>query len=431
MKVYGNNENIANDIFRSLRVPVTEENIITGQIDENVLTMASKIKTKNINNQHENSYYKNTNLEKFDPNNRSSFQNFHNVWVKENLYKKVSPAFNSKSNKLMGRLLDLGSGKGGDIGKWKRAKYEYVLGIEYDIKNIEYAKNLFSKIPQPKPKTYFVRGDLSKLIFPNYDAGLTESNKVNLNTFLPSQNTFNVVSIQFALHYFFKDEITLRTLLQNATDNLEVNGYFIGTCFDGKRVFNKLKGKKKIEGKTDGNLLWSIEKKYVAKALPNTKTTFGKEIDVFVKSIGNTHTEYLVNFDYLDNIMKEYGFNKIEVKSFSDYFDEMKNNGNNMKKIADEMTDVEKELSFLNNAFIYQKVENTPDSIRTNLIKLMKKQETKNYLNKNTEEIKETFNKLKVEEVKESTENLIEDDEENDMNTDIESDLEIQIDKKK
>ena len=65
MKVYGNNENIANDIFRSLRIPVTEENIITGQIDENVLTMASKIKTKNINNQHENSYYKNTNLEKF------------------------------------------------------------------------------------------------------------------------------------------------------------------------------------------------------------------------------------------------------------------------------------------------------------------------------------------------------------------------------
>jgi len=167
------------------------------------------------------------------------------------------------------------------------------------------------------------------------------------------------------------------------------------------------------------------------KNLPNTKTTFGKEIDVFVKSIGNTHTEYLVNFDYLDNIMKEYGFNKVEVKSFSDYFDEMKNNGNNMKKIADEMTDVEKELSFLNNAFIYQKVENTPDSIRTNLIKLMKKQETKNYLNKNTEEVKETFNKLKVEEVKESTENLIEDDEENDINTDIESDLEIQIDKKK
>jgi len=141
MKVYGNNENIANDIFRSLMVPVTEEIIITGNVPESVQKRAEMIKTKNTNgnNNHQNSYYKNTNLEKFDPKNRSSFQNFHNLGVKEILLRKVAPAFNSKNsknnkNKTKGRLLDLGSGKGGDIGKWKRAKYAYVLGIEYDIK---------------------------------------------------------------------------------------------------------------------------------------------------------------------------------------------------------------------------------------------------------------------------------------------------------
>ena len=426
MKVYGNNENIANDIFRSLLVPITEEMIITGQIPDSIRKKAEMIKTKNVNNAHHNNYYKNIN-NKYDPNNRNSYQNFHNVWVKENLYRKVSPALNSGNGKPNGRLLDLGSGKGGDITKWKRSKYSYVIGIEYDIKNIEYAKNLFAKIPHPKPKVYFVRGDVSKLIFPNYDAGLSEANKINLENFLPTENTFNVVSIQFALHYFFKDQITFLTLLQNVTDNLEVGGYFIGTCFDGKRVFNKLKGRKKIEGKLDGQTLWSIEKVYKQRTLPNTKTSFGREIDVYVKSIGKTHREYLVNFDYFEKVLNEYGFEKVEVKSFSEYYDDLEKNGNNNKKaIAKKMTESEKEFSFLNNAFIFKKIENTPVSKRANLIKLMKKQETKNFKKNNKEEVKETMNNLGVSEVTESTEDLIENEE---MDTDLESDLEIEMDK--
>ena len=72
-------------------------------------------------------------------------------------------------------------------------------------------------------------------------------------------------------------------------------------------------------------------------------------------------TEYLVNFTYMDQILKEYGFEKVEVKSFSDYFDEMVANGKkNLKNIANGMTPDEKEFSFLNSAFIYKKTENTP-----------------------------------------------------------------------
>ena len=179
--------------------------------------------------------------------------------------------------------------------------------------------------------------------------------------------------------------------------------------------------------------MWSIEKGYSSKKLPNSKNTFGREIDVFVKSIGKTHKEYLVNFDYMDKIMKEYGFEKIEVKSFSDYFDDMKNNGNNKKKIANSMSDSEKEFSFLNSAFIYRKVENTPDSMRATLVKMMKKQETKEFKKQNSDEVKETMDKLDVEEVTESTEELIENEEakdevDNDLDTDAESDLDIKID---
>jgi len=425
-KVYGNNENIANDIFRSLIVPVTEDMIVTGVIPEAVKKRAEEIKTKNVNNSHNNAYY-NTINNSYNPKNRNSYQNFHNIWIKENLYRKVAPAKNG--GKPLGRLLDLGSGKGGDIPKWKRSKYAYVLGIEQDIKNIEYAKNLYSKIGHPKPKVFFVRGDISRLIFPDYDAGLTEANKVNLQNYMPSKFTFDVVSIQFALHYLFKNEIVFRTLMQNVTDNLAIGGYFIGTCFNGKRVFDKLKGKKKIEGKHDGKTLWSIEKKYGSKGLPNSKSTFGREIDVFVSSIGKTHTEYLVNFTYMDEVLKEYGFEKVEVKSFSDYFDEMVANGKkNLKNIANGMTPDEKEFSFLNSAFIYKKTENTPDSVFSKLVKMIKKADNKEMKAKAKDEVKETMEELGVEEVTEPTEELIESDEVDDsnMNTDLESDIEIE-----
>ena len=61
----------------------------------------------------------------------------------------VSPPIIEGKNGRYGRLLDIGSGKGGDIKKWKRARLGEVYGIEIDVKNIEYARNLFGKIPKP------------------------------------------------------------------------------------------------------------------------------------------------------------------------------------------------------------------------------------------------------------------------------------------
>ena len=91
--------------------------------------------------------------------------------------------------------------------------FKKVTAIEYYMVSIEEAKDRFKKVQRPKPYTVFLRGDLSKLIFPNYEAGQTESNKINLK-FLPLQNAFDLLSVQFAIHYFFQNEITVRTIMQ-------------------------------------------------------------------------------------------------------------------------------------------------------------------------------------------------------------------------
>jgi hypothetical protein len=83
-------------------------------------------------------------------------------------------------------------------------------------------------------------------------------------------------------------------------------------------VYNSLKTGNSISGKTfSGETMWKIDKKYSATKFGFTdkRPNFGKEIDVFVKTIGTVHTEYLVNFNYVDKMMEEYGFSKILLKS--------------------------------------------------------------------------------------------------------------------
>ena len=127
------------------------------------------------------------------------------------------------------------------------------------------------------------------------------------------KNKFNIISSQFTLHYYFKDELTLRNYIQNISENLVTGGYFIGTCYDGMKVFNLFNELKSdiFEMIDDfGNKVFSITKNYDIKDFTyqkdNTSKLIGNEIKVYMNSIGQEITEYLVNFEYLINLMKQY-----------------------------------------------------------------------------------------------------------------------------
>ena len=109
----------------------------------------------------------------------------------------------------------------------------------------------------------------------------------------------------------------------------------------------------------------------------------GKQIDVFVGTIGNVHEEYLVNFNYFEKIMKEYGFEKILIKPFEDFYNELINGENKMnlsdeelqkkKSFVNNMSEEEKRFSFLSSAFIFKKIENSSDKLYKKLVDLMEK----------------------------------------------------------
>jgi hypothetical protein len=304
------------------------------------------------------------------------FQIFHNRVVKDKLIMAACPAIIKKSRTMEGSLLDLGAGTGGDSLKWKLGLLKDIVGIEIVKESVEIARANYLSFKGAKPNTTFIWGDSGKLIFPDYDAALDGYNKGLLKKVILSKNQFDVVSMQFAIHYLFENEIKLRTFLQNVSDNLKIGGYFIGTSMDGSRVVELLRGlKKPAEGIIGDDILWKIEKKYSATMKWDAKKPMlGHKIEVYINTIGIPHEEYLVNYAYLEEILKEYGFELEVIRGFGDiyamgdeeYKDDMK-----------AMSDAEKTFSFLHNEFRFKKTKNASDEVYRKLVSMIEKERKK------------------------------------------------------
>ena len=159
------------------------------------------------------------------------------------------------------------------------------------------------------------------------------------------QNEFDLISIQFAVHYFFENEETITNLIDNIDQKLKMNGYLIGSCFDGNKIFNKFETKKINQLSTS---LWKIQKLY-NQTKPLTEDIESEyqpyKINVYVDSIGQNIEEYLVNFNYLIKLLEERNIKLISLEDF-DSFQHLQYNH--------KLTNEEKQFS-LNSYFVFSK----------------------------------------------------------------------------
>ena len=164
--------------------------------------------------------------------------------------------------------------------------------------------------------------------------------------------------------------------MQNVSETCKVGGYFIGTCLDGEKIFKLLEHKTKEDShiiKKDGEIMWEAQKIYDTKIFEAQETSLGLAVGIFQESIGKMVEEYLVHFDYLCKLLENYGFQLASSEdvsrwelpnhsgSFGDLFNQMDQqieNGMlkpNKVKTAPQMTEEEKELSFMTRYFIFEK----------------------------------------------------------------------------
>ncbi len=221
--------------------------------------------------------------------------------------KYITDYITEKSN-----LLDLASGKGGDILKWNSNKM--ITSVDgYDI-NEESVKEAIRRrnASKIKKRMTFKVLDLSRVP-------------------LKCEEKYKVITSMFAFHYFFKSKQTLETIFKTI-DNCSTKGtIIILTLFDGNRVGN-IKSKNFYLNTFKDN---------------DKRRNTGNKLEVFIKEsvLDKPEIEYIVDPKFLISIMKKHHFNLVEKKDFEELYND-----------SFELNAEERELSFLNTVYVFKKV---------------------------------------------------------------------------
>ena len=380
---FGNAYHVANSNWRSIHYPVTEEMITTGVGIPDLIE--------------EGVYYKGN-----TENNTQGLRDFHNLFVKKALILGVSNRGDM--------LIDYAVGMGGDLPKWTAARLSFVFGIDISHANIHNGKRgacarfLGMKSENTSvPSCLFAVGNSGLNIrgldaFPG-DQGTKDKRVVQaifgkgakdpvvlgkgvVAQYGVGEGGFQISSCQFALHYFFENKVAFHGFLRNLAECTRDQGYFIGTCYDGRSIFKLLSKKRDGESvvfSTEDRRgrkarICEIVKRYSDTGFPDDDTSLGYPVEVFQESIGQFAREYLVNFAFFVEKMDDYGFKlvtKDEARQmglpnatglFSELHYAMRNEiRRNPKTEADYkeapfMTYAEQSLSFLNRYFVFRKV---------------------------------------------------------------------------
>ena len=382
LKNYGNAYHVANSVWRSIHQPITEHMIRTGENIPDELA--------------DDDVYYNRSGETFT----RPLRDFHNLYVKRKLI--MGAALQHRG----GTLIDLAVGKAGDLPKWDRAKLKFVYGIDISRDNIvnrmdgacvrylNYRETSKGKLRalfsvgnsglNIRSGTAFASSKDKEIVNAVFGVGPKDRELLGNGVYKQygvANKGFNVVSCQFALHYFFENDETLHNFLRNVSETCALGGYFVGSAYDGKKVFKMLMDKKqneKVEIYNDEHKIWSLQKMYDNDVFEDDSTSIGYPIGVYQESINKTFTEYLINFTYLEKLMTMYGFELISKeeatrmklpqstglfdKLYSHMKGEVKRSSKMRKEIGRSMElDDEKNLgqqtiSFLNRYFVFKKV---------------------------------------------------------------------------
>ena len=410
-KNFGNAYHVANGVWKSIHNPITR-NMLSG-ID-------------GFDLENNEVYYKQQNTRT----NTRSLRDFHNKYVKHLL---ITNAAKHKDT-----LIDMSVGRAGDMWKWYQSNLDFVLGLDLSKMNLENRKDgacarylKFKSKYRKAPKCLFINADSGRnlrngngILDPKgvqimdaiYGKGSKDKEvlgKVVYENHGICKEGFDVVSNMFSTHYFFENVEILNEYLRNISENCKTNGYFIGTCYDGVKVFNMLKAKSYGESEyiiENKQKMWEIKKMYQQDKFPSNINSVGFRVDVYQESINKTFPEYLVNFDYFKILLELYGFSPIDadeckqfgiftgIDSFQRLFNKMGNDIENKemskKRIGDSLnlSDNEKKISFLNNYFIFKKTRNVDAA---NVFKIQM-EKANNTIDKNKERIQKMKNNKMV-----------------------------------
>ena len=323
---WGNNVNVAKDIWKSIKNPVKLSNI------------------KNLNNTVKNNELY-VNMRK------------HHNYIKNYLYKYIDKRINNAS------LIELCSGRGGDLNKWMYNNFKKVLGFDISKNNIDECYRRLEKIN--KAHNYkFIQMDLTKPDLTN-----------ELSSVIVEQ--YDAIVCNFGIHYMFKNQTSIENFLDICRNHLKPKGLIVLTFLDADKVL-KLQERWSMK---NNSLLY-----YINCDVKDSNSLWGNEISMYLNGeniLSTISNEYLVNIKmFTEHLGDEYKV--LEHVNFS----EIKN---------DIHLDIyEKTMSDLYSYIIIEKspTTTTNDSINTDVVSQSKHFEIPKYFNEIEYQLKDKNFKL-------------------------------------
>lgn len=256
---------------------------------------------------------------------------FHNK-IKEYLYNKYTNNCEY--------LLELCSGKGGDMHKWFYNNIKNIVGYDISSKHIdECIKRINTNNSNHSVNSYnFHQLDLCSSQAPHV---------ISSNT----PDKFNAICCHFGVHYFFQSKDSFKNLIDIIRMNLLNNGVFIVTFMDLSKVNVLLKDSSVIYAEHDDEIVYYIKK--------NTSTwdnKYGNELRIVLNGnniLSQGSNEFTIDFEWFTNELELHNIKLVETHLFSDY----EQFAPNLYSYANDLSPEEKDISFLNRYAVFQYIE--------------------------------------------------------------------------
>ncbi|KAK7015033.1 mRNA cap guanine-N7 methyltransferase [Favolaschia claudopus] len=205
-----------------------------------------------------------------------------------------------------GKVLDMGCGKGGDLTKWAKARVAEVLAVDIASVSVDQARARWQQMRAPTFDASFAALDC-------YTEPLSKA-------FSPAKlgTPFDVVSMQFCMHYAFESIQKARCMLENVSRWLRPGGTFLGTIPNAEQLLQNLDSlPPDATDLTFGNDVYKIrfEKR-------RHKSMFGHKYWFYLQDAVDDVPEYIVVWDNFVQMAAEYGLHLKFREEFHDVFSE-------------------------------------------------------------------------------------------------------------
>jgi hypothetical protein len=212
-------------------------------------------------------------------------------------------------------VIDLAAGRGQDLGRWSRMGIKNALCIDNDLEALTELM---------KRQRYAQKGiGHYKTTVHTHHANLNDDYKTLSIAIKTKYNVplhgVSLVVCNMAIHYMCETDLSISNFVMLVDSITAKNGFFIFTCYNGRRVFDLLSNNGKFQSFDSNVLKYSITRSY-------NSTTFkksGLQINTLLGfTDGNHRMEYLVNIEFIIELFNGRGFKLIKQCAFSEHLEE-------------------------------------------------------------------------------------------------------------